>query len=150
MKKFVSEKFHLILLTLTLGFIIFCLISSNLGINDLLKSPKYTIGEAISDWHQKNNNGVGIDYKYHVNGITYSKTANVAYQKGDKFLIIFDSIKPDNSAILDIYSIENYLIDLKVSSKDWKYQDVPFNIDNNTIKKYVQDWNPEPFEYIQK
>lgn len=117
MKKFVSEKFHLILLTLTLGFIIFCLISSNLGINDLLKSPKYTIGEAISDWHQKNNNGVGIDYKYHINGITYSKTANVAYQKGDKFLIIFDSIKPDNSAILDIYSIENYLIDLKFLQK---------------------------------
>lgn len=77
---------------LTLGFIIFCLISANSGINDLLKSPKYTIGEAISDWHHKNNNGVGIDYKYHVNSITYSKTANISYQKGDKFLIIFDSI----------------------------------------------------------
>lgn len=33
-----------------------------------------------------------MNYKYHVNGITYSKTANVSYQKGDKFLIIFDSI----------------------------------------------------------
>lgn len=150
MKKLISEKFHIILLGLTLGFIIYWLISANLGINDLLKSPKYTIGEAISDWHHKNNNGVGIDYKYDVNGITYSKTANVSYQKGDKFLIIFDSIKPDNSAILDIYSIENYLIDLKVPSKGWKYQDVPFDIDSNTIKKYVQDWNVEPFEYIQK
>ncbi|WP_426479425.1 hypothetical protein ACP3T3_08280 [Chryseobacterium sp. CBSDS_008] len=150
MKKLISEKFHIILLILTLIFIIFCLISANLGINDILKSPKYTIGEATSDWHHKNANGVGIDYKYHVNSITYSKTANVSYQKGDKFLIIFDSIKPDNSAILDIYSIENYLIDVKVPANGWKYKDVPFNIDSNTIKKYVQDWNIEPFEYIQK
>ena len=149
-KKFVSEKFHIILLAATLGLIIFWLISTNLGINDMLKSPKYTIGEATSDWHYKNNNGVGIDYEYHVNGITYSKTANVSYQKGDKFLIVFDSIKPNNSALLDIYSIENYLIDLKIPEKGWKYQDVPFNIDSNTIKKYVQDWNVEPFEYIQK
>ncbi|RKE82560.1 hypothetical protein [Chryseobacterium sp. AG363] len=150
MKKLISEKFHIILLILTLGCIIFCLISANLGNNGILKNPKYTIGEAISDWHHKNNNGVGIDYKYDVNGITYSKTANFSYKKGDKFLIIFDSIKPNNSAILDIYSIENYLIDVKVPSKGWKYQDVPFNIDSNIIKKYVQDWNVEPFEYIQK
>ena len=150
MKKLISEKFHIIILILTLGLIIFWLISAHLGINDILKNPKYTIGEAISDWHYKNNNGVGIDYKYHVNGLTYSKTANVSYQKGDQFLIIFDSIKPDNSAVLDIYSIENYLIDLKIPEKGWKYQDVPFNIDSNTIKKYVQDWNVEPFEYIQK
>lgn len=150
MKKLISEKFHIILLILTLGCIIFCLISANLGTNGILKNPKYTIGEAISDWHHKNNNGVGIDYKYDVNGITYSKTANFSYKKGDRFLIIFDSIKPNNSAILDIYSIENYLIDVKVPSKGWKYQDVPFNIESNTIKKYVQDWNVEPFEYIQK
>lgn len=150
MKKLISEKFHIILLILTLGCIIFCLISANLGTNGILKNPKYTIGEAISDWHHKNNNGVGIDYKYDVNGIIYSKTANFSYKKGDKFLIIFDSIKPNNSAILDIYSIENYLIDVKVPSKGWKYQDVPFNIDSNIIKKYVQDWNVEPFEYIQK
>ncbi|WP_126651750.1 hypothetical protein [Chryseobacterium aureum] len=149
-KKWISEKFHIIILILTLGLIIFGVISANLGINDILKNPKYTIGEATSDWHYKNNNGVGIDYKYHVNGLTYSKTANVSYQKGDQFLIIFDSIKPDNSAILDIYSIENYLIDLKIPEKGWKYQEVPFNIDSNTIKKYVQDWNVEPFEYIQK
>ena len=149
-KRIISEKFHIIILTFTSIFIIFCIISTNLGINNMLKSPKYTLGEATSDWHYKNNNGVGIDYKYHVNGITYSKTANFSYQKGDKFLIIFDSIEPDNSAILNIYSIENYLIDLKVPSKGWKYQDVPFNIDSNTIKKYVQDYNVEPFEYIQK
>ncbi|UKB80972.1 hypothetical protein [Chryseobacterium sp. MEBOG07] len=150
MKKFILKKFHIIVLIAVFLFIIFCLISANLGINNILKDPKYTIGEATSDWHYKNNNGVGIDYEYYVNGITYSKTANFSYQKGDKFLIIFDSIKPNNSAILDIYSIENYLIDLKVPSKGWKYQDVPFNIDSNTIKKYVQDWNVEPFEYIQK
>jgi hypothetical protein len=150
MEKLILKNFHIVVLIVVFLFIIFCLISASLGINNILKNPKYTIGEAISDWHYKNNNGVGIDYKYHVNGITYSKTANFSYQKGDKFLLIFDSIKPDNSAILDIYSIENYLIDLKVPSKGWKYQDVPFNIDSNTIKKYVQDWNVEPFEYIQK
>ncbi|EFK33476.1 Uncharacterised protein [Chryseobacterium gleum] len=150
MKKLISEKFHIIILIVTFVFIIFCLISSNLGVNDLLKSPKYTIGEAISDWHQKNNNGLGTDYKYQVDNKIYFKTTSCFYKKGDKFLIIFDSIKPKNAKVLDIYSIENYLIDLKVPSKGWKYKDVPFNIDSNTIKKYIQDWNVEPFEYIQK
>ena len=116
----------------------------------MLKAPKYTIGEAVTDWHQKNNNGVGTDYKYQVGNKIYFKTTNCSYKKGDKFLIIFDSIKPKNAKVLDIYSIENYLIDLKVPKNGWKYQDVPFNIDSNTIKKYVQDWNVEPFEYIQK
>ncbi|WFB69417.1 hypothetical protein [Chryseobacterium sp. WX] len=51
--------------------------------------------------------------------------ANFSYKKGDKFLIIFDSIKPNNSAILDIYSIENYLIDVKVPSKGWNIRMFP-------------------------
>ncbi|AZA99531.1 hypothetical protein EG359_07875 [Chryseobacterium joostei] len=150
MKKFISEKFHIIFLMATLVFIIFSLISANIGINHMLKNPKYTIGEAITDWHQKNNNGVGTDYKYHFNYKIYFKTTSNSYKKGDKFLIIFDSIKPENTEVLDIYSIENYLIDLKIPEKGWKYEDVPFNIDSNIIKKYVQDWNVEPFEYIQK
>ncbi|SEH29503.1 hypothetical protein [Chryseobacterium culicis] len=149
-KKLISEKFHIIILILTLGLIIFGVISANLGINDILKNPKYTIGEAVTDWHQKNNNGVGTDYKYQVGNKIFFKTTNCSYKRGDKFLIIFDSIKPKNAKVLDIYSIENYLIDLKIPKNGWKYQDVPFNIDSNTIKKYLQDWNVEPFEYIQK
>ncbi|AZA77369.1 hypothetical protein EG347_07535 [Chryseobacterium sp. G0186] len=105
----------------------------------MLKNPKYTIGKATTDWHQKNNNGVGTDYKYQVNDKVYFKTTNCSYKKGDKFLVIFDSIKPKNATVLGIYSIENYLIDLKPPAKGWKYQDVPFNIDSNMIKKYVQD-----------
>jgi hypothetical protein len=150
MKKLISEKFHIILAISVLVFIIFCLFDENLWVKKMLKAPKYTIGEAVTDWHQKNNNGVGTDYKYQVGNKIYFKTTNCSYKKGDKFLIIFDSIKPKNAKVLDIYSIENYLIDLKVPKNDWKYQDVPFNIDSNTIKKYVQDWNVEPFEYIQK
>ncbi|WP_079242545.1 hypothetical protein [Chryseobacterium indologenes] len=150
MKKFILEKFHIILLVLTLGLIIFCMVDENLWVKKMLKSPKYTIGEAVTDWHPKNNNGVGTDYKYQVSNKIYFKTTSYSYKKGDKFLIIFDSIKPKNAKVLGIYSIENYLIDLKVPSKGWKYQDVPFNIDSNTIKKYLQDWNVEPFEYIQQ
>ncbi|WP_431612421.1 hypothetical protein [Chryseobacterium sp. 'Rf worker isolate 10'] len=150
MKKLISEKFHIILLISVLVFIIFCFFDENLWVKKMLKTPKYTIGEAVTDWHQKNYNGVGTDYKYQVSNKIYFKTTNCSYKKGDKFLIIFDSIKPKNAKVLDIYSIENYLIDLKVPSKGWKYEDVPFNIDSNMIKKYVQDWNVEPFEYIQK
>ncbi|WP_426482075.1 hypothetical protein [Chryseobacterium sp. R2ACT005] len=150
MKKFISGKFHIILLVLTLGLIIFCMVDENLWVKKMLKSPKYTIGEAITDWHPKNNNGVGTDYSYQVSNKIYYKTTNCSYKKGDKFLIIFDSIKPKNAKVLDIYSIENYLIDLKIPAKGWKYQDVPFNIDSNTIKKYIQNWNVEPFEYIEK
>ncbi|SHL32542.1 hypothetical protein [Chryseobacterium contaminans] len=105
----------------------------------MLKNPRYTVGEAITDSHQKNNNGVGTDYQYQVNHKIYFKTTNCSYRKGDKFLIIFDSIKPKNAIVLGNYSIENYLTDLKIPEKGWKYQDVPFNIDSNIIRKYVQD-----------
>ncbi|MCS4301259.1 hypothetical protein [Chryseobacterium sp. BIGb0232] len=150
MVKYIKDKFHIILLIITASFILYGMIDENLWVKKMLKNPKYTIGEATTDWHQKNNNGVGTDYKYWVNNKVYFKTTNFSYKKGDKFLIIFDSIKPKNVKVLGIYSIENYLIDLKVPEKGWKYQDVPFNIDSATIKKYLQDWNVEPFEYIQK
>ncbi|MBV8325688.1 hypothetical protein [Chryseobacterium sp.] len=150
MIKYIKNKFLIILTVITALLIIYGMIAENVWVKQMLKNPRYTIGEATSDWHQKNNNGVGTDYRYQVNDKIYFKTGSCSYRKGDRFLIIFDSIEPQNARVLDIYAIENYLIGLQVPKNGWKYQDVPFDIDSNTIKKYLQDWNVEPFEYIQK
>lgn len=150
MKKYILEKFHIIILVLIVLLILFGFIHENLWIKQMLKRPKYTIGEATTDWHQKNDNGVGIDYKYQVNDKIYFGTTNCSYKKGNRFLVIFDSVKPKNVKVLGIYFIENHLTNLKVPIKGWKYLDVPFDIDSNTIKKYVNDWNSEPYEYEEE
>ncbi|MGD1320675.1 hypothetical protein [Chryseobacterium sp. 2R14A] len=104
----------------------------------MLKNSKYTIGTATTDWHQKNNNGVGTDYTYYFKDLKYSSTTNYSYKKGDSFLIIFDSLKPKNSIVLSIYPIEN-LQDLKVPKNGWKYKEVPFKIDTIQIRKKLTE-----------
>lgn len=150
MKKNIAQKFSIILSVLIVILIVLSFVHESFWIKQMLKKPRYTVAEATTDWHQKNNNGVGTDYKYRVKDKIYFATTNCSYQKGDQFLIIFDSLKPKNAKVLGIYSIENYLIDLKIPVNGWKYEDVPFKIDSNTIKKYVQDGNIDPFEYDQE
>ncbi|MBM7419070.1 hypothetical protein M2254_000576 [Chryseobacterium sp. BIGb0186] len=137
--KFISEKYYLILLVLVIGFIIFGFIHEKMWIKQMLKNSKYTIGIATTDWHQKNNNGTGTDYKYHFKDLDYFSITSYSYKKGDSFLIIFDSLKPKNNQVLWLYPIENYLIDLKVPKDGWKYNDVPFKIDSVEIRKKLTE-----------
>jgi hypothetical protein len=150
MKKYFLEKFHIIILVLLVLLFLVGSIHEHLWIKQMLKRPKYTIGEATTDWHQKNGNGVGTDYKYQVRDKIYFGTTSCSYKKGNRFLVIFDSVKPKNARVLGIYFIENHLTNLRIPIKGWKYLDVPFDIDSNTIKKYVKDWNVEPYEYEEE
>ncbi|HEX7870721.1 MAG TPA: hypothetical protein VF455_11480 [Chryseobacterium sp.] len=126
---------------MVIGLIIFGFMHEKMWIRKMLKNSKYTIGVATTDWHQKNNNGVGTDYIYYLKDLKYSSTTNYSYKKGDSFLIIFDSIKPKNSIVLSIYPIENYLRDLKIPKDGWKYSEVPFKIDSNQIRKKLTENN---------
>lgn len=132
--KLITEKYYLIIIVSTIGLIVFGFINEKIWIKEMLRNSKYTIAVATTDWHQKNNNGVGTDYKYHFKNADYFSTTNYSYKKGDSFLIILDSLKPKNSKVLSVYNIENYLIDLKVPNDGWKYMEVPFNIDSVEIR----------------
>ena len=115
----------------------------------MLDRPKYTIGIATTNWHNKNNNGVGTDYKYEINDMTFHGTTNWSYKKGDKFLVIFDSLKLRNCVVIGIYDIENDLKNknITVPRGGWKYNELPFKIDSAKIRKYLFDWNANPRDY---
>jgi len=139
LKKYTFKNLHIVILVLTVSLIPIGLINERIWIRKMLERAKYTVATATTDWHQKNNNGVGTDYQYEINHEVYSRTTSFSYKKGDRFLIIFDSIKPKNSKVLDIYPVEADYVGLKISKNGWKYQEVPFDIDSNKIKKYLED-----------
>ena len=97
--KSLTERYYLIFLLIP-GFLIFAIIDEKIWVTKMLKKPKYTIGVATTDWHQKNNNGVGTDYKYYFKKVDYLGTTNYSYKKGDSFLIILDSLEPKNNKVL--------------------------------------------------
>jgi len=146
-KKLTNKYFIIVLAVSTILFIIFCFIGSTLETKNILKRPKFTIAIATTDWHPKNNNGVGTDYMYKLNGVTFRRTISGSYKKGDKFLVIYDSLKPEKSQGLPLYPVKQDYIGLKIPENGWKYEEVPFNIDSNLIRKYLNDWNVEPYEY---
>lgn len=138
-KKFTDTYFVIILFVSLASFIIFSLIGSRIETKNILKRPKFTIAIATTDWHHKNNNGVGTDYMYRINGVTFRRTTSDSYKKGDKFLIIYDSLKPEKSQGLPLYPVKQDYIGLKIPENGWIYEKVPFNIDSNLIIKYLND-----------
>ncbi|SDQ67597.1 hypothetical protein SAMN05421664_2118 [Chryseobacterium soldanellicola] len=137
--KYLTKNFYIILAILIVLFIISGFINEKIWIGKMLTRPKYTIAIATTDWHQKNNNGVGTDYSYKINNKVYNETTGFSYRKGDKFLIIYDSLKPKNVQTLALYPVPEDYTGLKIPKNGWKYQEVPFNIDSNVIRKYLTD-----------
>jgi hypothetical protein len=137
--KYLTKNFHILLAILVVLLIVFGFINEKIWVKKMLTRPKYTIAIATTDWHQKNNNGVGTDYSYVINNKVYNGTTNFSYKKGDKFLIIYDSLKPKNVKTLALYPVLPDYVGLKIPKNGWKYQEVPFSIDNNVIRKYLTD-----------
>lgn len=134
MRKIIDEYFHLVILSILIILIGYWYLSSLNGLKNLSKRQKFTIAKAISDWHHKNTNGIGVDYEYFVSNRQYSNTINMDLKKGQKYLLVFDSIKPENNVILDIYPINNQSI---APEKGWKLSDVPISIDSTTINDLI-------------
>ena len=135
---FLERNFYKILLISVVTFIIACFVIANRDGNSINKNLKFTIATTVSEWHHKNNNGVGVDYEYIVNNKTYKKTRNVDAKKGDRYLIVFDSINPKRSCLIFFHKIEpTYKI--KTKNSGWNENEVPVKVDISEIKKYVKE-----------
>lgn len=65
-RRFLSDKFFLILALFFIAMFILAQSFEKKWINNMLDRPKFTVGKATTDWHQKNNNGVGTDYRFKI------------------------------------------------------------------------------------
>lgn len=134
MKQIVNKYFHLICMGILIVLISYWFLSANFGLKQLLKTPKYTIAVIVSDWHHKNNNGAGVDYEYIVNNQKYSNTVNVDAKKGERYLLIFDSLKPKNNVLLDVYPIYE---SINPPTGGWTLNEVRVKVDTAEIRNMV-------------
>ncbi|SEW40298.1 hypothetical protein SAMN05421841_2690 [Chryseobacterium wanjuense] len=134
MKKIIDKNFHLILISLVIIVIGYWYLSSSDGLKDISKRKKYTIALTVSDWHHKDTNGIGVDYEYFVNSIKYSNTINLDLKKGQKYLLVFDSIIPENNVLLDIYPINSFSL---VPLNGWKINELPIKVDSSKINNII-------------
>lgn len=82
MKQIVNKNLHLIIISVLIILIGYWYLSSLNALKDISKRKKYTLAIAISDWHHKDINGVGVDYEYFIEDRKYSNTINLDLKKG--------------------------------------------------------------------
>ena len=112
----------------------------------ITKNKKYTIGTITSEWHHKNDKGVGVDFEYNVNGKKYDKTFSKDVEIGNKYLVVFDSIHPNRFVLLPFYEFDKKF-NYDVPQNGWKFSEVPILIDTVKVNNYINDWNVKPYEY---
>jgi len=104
------------------------------GLKNVSNRQKYTSALVVSDWHHKNTNGIGVDYEYFVNNIKYTNTINLDLKRGQRYLLVFDSIEPVNNVILDIYPIYNTS---SIPLNGWKINELPIKVDSTKINDII-------------
>lgn len=137
-KKILIQYNHIFFIILVfIGISYVYLIYAPNTMRKVLKYHKYTIASVTSDFHYGNDKGYGYDYVYFVNGKKYSKTVNINSYKGQRCLLIYDSLKPSNQVFLEGYSINDTITAPK---NGWKYEQVPIAIDSAEIREYIEKW----------
>ncbi len=131
----IKRNFHVLMIVIVIIIIICGYILSNINYNRLLKYTKYTSALITSDWHHKNSTGVGVDYEYYVNGKKYEYTINLDLKKNEKYLLAYDSLKPNNCRILEIYPLNT---DLVSSSDGWRFDEIPIKVNHQKIIQYLK------------
>ncbi|MBT2622540.1 hypothetical protein [Chryseobacterium sp. ISL-6] len=134
MKQIIDKYFHFICIGTVIILVLSLIIKGNFDAKRILKNPKYTIAVIVGDWHHKNNNGIGVDYEYMVNNQKYSSTINVDVKKGERYLLIFDSLKPKNHVLLDVYPIYE---SVNPPTKGWTLNEVRVKVDTAEIRNMV-------------
>lgn len=131
----IGSKFYLILAFATLIFIVVTLFLSRNNLKNAKKNAKYTIAYITSDWHQKNNRGVGTDFKYYVNDKKIEKTCANTLKKGTRYIVLYDSIHPKNYIML-----YNHQLSDKITApvNGWKLNQVPIKLDSTDLKFYFE------------
>lgn len=133
-----GNKFYIVLGLVTLSFVIFTLLSSKSKVKTAKKNAKYTIAYITSDWHQKNNNGVGTDFTYYVNGEEINKTCANSLKKGTRYIVLYDSIHPKNYIMLYNHELSGQV---KAPANGWEFKEVPIKLDSADLKYYFEKLN---------
>ncbi|GEM_PF-617115 len=104
------------------------------------KNAKYTVAYITTDWHQKNNRGVGSDFIYFVEGEKYDRTCTSTsiLKKGEKYLLLYDSLRPKYFIMLYKQKIFD---SLKPPYNGWSYKELPLKLDSTDLKFYFKELN---------
>ncbi|SHF71469.1 hypothetical protein [Chryseobacterium vrystaatense] len=122
----------------TLVLIIVTLVLSRHDLRSAKKNAKYTIAYITSDWHQKNNNGVGTDFTYEVNGHQIGKTCANNLKKGTRYIVLYDSISPKNYIMLYNHQLSSTV---KAPRNGWEFSNLPIKVDSADLKFYFEKLN---------
>lgn len=136
--KLKSNFFTTVLIFVTLIFIIVTLFLSRKDLKSARKNAKYTVAYITSDWHQKNNNGVGTDFTYYVNGKKINKTCANNLKKGTRYIVLYDSINPKNYIILYNHELSSKI---KAPVNGWNFDELPIKVDSMDLKFYFEKLN---------
>lgn len=131
-----SNQILAILVFSSVIFILITLVLSQYEIINAKKNAKYTVAYITSDWHQKNNKGVGTDFKYFVNGVKIEKTFSYRLDKGKKYIVLYDSISPRNYIMLFNHQLSG---EIKAPVNGWNFEEIPIKLDSADLKFYFED-----------
>ena len=96
-----------------------------------IKNSKFTIGQISSEWHTKSTfKNFGVDYEYKINDKTYSKQISVDLRKGNKYLVVYDSLSPKNAVLIPEYDMNIY----NSPKNGWNINELPIKINLDLIK----------------
>jgi len=104
---------------------------------DILKSPKFTVGVISSEWHSKTTlKQPGFDFKYSINlKESQAVTNQIKIAKiGEKYLVAYDSIKPNAVSFLSIYPLPD---SIEPPPNGWRLDEVPIEVDWKKIEEYI-------------
>lgn len=133
----ISSKYFLTgcLIIIIMVFVIATIVGKNQMRSAFLHS-KYTVGTMTSNWHQKNNNGIGTDFIYMVDGTVFSKTSHSDLRKGDKYMVLYDSLKPSVFLLLYNHKLPAHL---EAPPNGWKFSEIPISLDSSDLKVYIEE-----------
>ncbi|MBP0613407.1 hypothetical protein J8J42_10150 [Chryseobacterium sp. cx-311] len=131
----ISSKLFLMgcLIVIIMAFAVTYLIGT-MEVRSTLTHCKYTVGTMTSDWHHRNNNGFGTDFSYEVEGIVFNRITHSDLRKGEKYLVMYDSLNPSGSLLLDKHKVPARI---EAPFKGWKFSEIPIAIDSSDLSMYI-------------
>lgn len=127
-----------------IGFIVFLIFGFYMNIQsakdrlNIYENSKYTIGEITQRRTETRSNY--YRYHYFVNNWKYrgrssfKERGKYAHLPLGKYFIVFDSLKPKNSALLQFLVVPDSITE--ASSEGWK--ELPIPVDKNEIRKFLK------------
>lgn len=97
----------------------------------MLKNKKFTIGEITSEWHSQSTfKSFGVDYTYIVDDEVFTKQISKDLKKGNKYLVVYDSLNPNNAMIIPEYYMNIY----KIPENGWHKEELPIKVSLDFIE----------------